>query len=62
GLVTEVLDAGEDDLSEADAYLCGPPPMIDAAIPVLLGKGVEESHIYFDKFTVSADGDEGGGP
>lgn len=32
------------------AYLCGPPPMIDAAIPVLTGAGVTEKEIYFDKF------------
>lgn len=34
-----------------DAYSCGPPPMIDAVIPVLQGAGVEPTHIYFDKFT-----------
>jgi propane monooxygenase reductase component len=33
------------------AYLCGPPPMIDAAIPVLVGKGISEDRIFFDKFT-----------
>jgi propane monooxygenase reductase subunit len=35
----------------ADAYTCGPPPMIDAVIPVLQIAGVEPEHIYFDKFT-----------
>jgi len=35
----------------ADAYTCGPPPMIDAVIPVLQMAGVEPEHIYFDKFT-----------
>jgi len=34
-----------------DAYSCGPPPMIDAIIPVLQIAGVEPEHIYFDKFT-----------
>jgi propane monooxygenase reductase component len=33
------------------AYLCGPPPMIDAAIPVLVRKGISEDRIFFDKFT-----------
>ncbi len=33
-----------------EAYLCGPPPMIDAAIKVLTKKGVHEIHIYYDKF------------
>jgi propane monooxygenase reductase subunit len=35
----------------ADAYACGPPPMIDAAIPVLQLAGVEPDRIFFDKFT-----------
>ncbi len=34
-----------------DAYSCGPPPMIDAVLPVLQMAGVEPDHIYFDKFT-----------
>jgi propane monooxygenase reductase component len=36
---------------DIDAYSCGPPPMIDAVLPVLHVAGVEPSHIYFDKFT-----------
>ena len=36
---------------EMDAYSCGPPPMIDAVLPVLQAAGVEPSRIYFDKFT-----------
>ena len=36
---------------EMDAYSCGPPPMIDAVLPVLQRAGVEPSRIYFDKFT-----------
>lgn len=36
---------------EADAYSCGPPPMIDAVLPVLQMAGVEPGRIYFDKFT-----------
>jgi propane monooxygenase reductase subunit len=43
----------EDDLAEVDAYLCGPPPMVDAAIAMLERLGVPESHIYFDKFTTT---------
>ena len=34
-----------------DAYSCGPPPMIDALMPVLFAAGVEPSRFYFDKFT-----------
>jgi len=54
GFVHEVLarhlrahDLGAD----IDAYSCGPPPMIDAVLPVLQMAGVEPEHIYFDKFT-----------
>ena len=55
GFITEVLDNSEASLDDVDAYLCGPPPMIDAAIPLLVAKGVDESHVYFDRFTMSAD-------
>jgi propane monooxygenase reductase subunit len=55
GLITDVVDRLEDDLAEVDAYLCGPPPMVDAAIPLLEARGVPESHIYFDKFTITAE-------
>lgn len=52
GLITEVLERNlEDDQSRTQAYLCGPPPMIDAAIPVLVRKGISEDRIFFDKFT-----------
>ena len=53
GLITDVVDRLEGDLTEVDAYLCGPPPMVDAAIALLDAKGVPESHIYFDKFTTT---------
>jgi propane monooxygenase reductase component len=36
---------------DIDAYSCGPPPMIDAVLPVLQIAGVEPERIYFDKFT-----------
>ena len=53
GLITEVVERREDELAEVDAYLCGPPPMVDAAIAMLEAKGVPEAHIYFDKFTTT---------
>ena len=55
GLVTDVVDRMEEDLTEVDAYLCGPPPMVDAAIALLERRGCPESRIYFDKFTTTAD-------
>jgi propane monooxygenase reductase component len=36
---------------EMDAYSCGPPPMIDAVLPILQMSGLEPERIYFDKFT-----------
>jgi propane monooxygenase reductase subunit len=54
GLITDVVDRLEDDLADVDAYLCGPPPMVDAAIALLERRGCPESHIYFDRFTTSA--------
>jgi propane monooxygenase reductase subunit len=52
GLITEVLNRNlEAGQTQMQAYLCGPPPMIDAAIPVLVSKGIGEDRIFFDKFT-----------
>jgi propane monooxygenase reductase subunit len=55
GLITDVVARLEGDVAEVDAYVCGPPPMVEAAIALLEAKGVPESHIYFDKFTTTAD-------
>jgi propane monooxygenase reductase subunit len=54
GLITDVVDRCEEDLTEVDAYICGPPPMVDAAIALLSQRGLVESHIYHDKFTTTA--------
>ena len=59
GLITDVVERLEDDLAEVDAYLCGPPPMVDAAIAMLEAKGVPEAHIYFDKFTTTERSERG---
>lgn len=55
GLITDVVERLEGDLSETEAYLAGPPPMIDAALPVLEKLGVDEDNIYFDKFTTTGE-------
>jgi propane monooxygenase reductase component len=55
GLITDVVERLEGDISEVDAYVCGPPPMVEAAIALLEAKGVPEAHIYYDKFTTTAD-------
>ena len=56
GFVTDVLDRREPDLTDSDFYLCGPPPMVDAAISLLESKNVPADRIYFDKFTTSVAG------
>jgi p-cymene monooxygenase electron transfer component len=33
------------------AYMCGPPPMIDAALSALVEHGLQLGAIYYDKFT-----------
>lgn len=38
------------DIAGCQGYLCGPPPMIDAAVAVLKAEGMDEGRIYFDKF------------
>jgi propane monooxygenase reductase subunit len=53
GLITDVVKRHEHDLGGAHAYLCGPPPMVEAAMPLLTALGVPEKHIYYDKFTTT---------
>jgi NAD(P)H-flavin reductase/ferredoxin len=53
GLVTDALSSL--DVAGAQAYLCGPPAMIDAAVKVLEGKGVARGDIFSDRFTTLAD-------
>jgi propane monooxygenase reductase component len=55
GLITDVVARHEDDLSRAHAYVCGPPPMVEAALPLLTQLGVPEKRIYYDKFTTTGD-------
>lgn len=51
GLVTETIKRRFHDGFGAEAYLCGPPPMIDAAIALLEGVGIDRCDMHFDKFT-----------
>lgn len=51
GFIPEHFDAVlGDSLGRHHAYLCGPPPMIDACIKVMGDAGLESSSIFFDKF------------
>ena len=52
GLVTEQLKSvtGRHGFVSDQAYLCGPPAMIDAAIAQLVHLNMPQENIYFDKF------------
>jgi propane monooxygenase reductase subunit len=56
-IVDRYLDSGE--MEDPEVYMCGPPPMIDAASGVLVERHrVDENRIFYDKFTTSADAEE----
>ena len=60
GLITDVVKRHASDLTGAHAYVCGPPPMVEAALPLLAQLGVEEKRVYYDKFTTT--GEPGSNP
>jgi propane monooxygenase reductase subunit len=55
GLITDVVSRLTGNLAGAHAYVCGPPPMVEAAIPLLETLGVPEKRIYYDKFTTTGE-------
>ena len=55
GLITDVVRRLAPTLAGAHAYVCGPPPMVEAAIPLLETLGVESKRIYYDKFTTTGE-------
>ncbi|GAA1205801.1 NADH:ubiquinone reductase (Na(+)-transporting) subunit F [Prauserella alba] len=55
GLITDVVRTAEADLSGVDAYVCGPPPMVEAAVELLPALGVDEKRVFYDKFTTTGD-------
>jgi propane monooxygenase reductase subunit len=58
GLITDVLRRAESDLSDVDAYVCGPPPMVEAAVELLPSLGVEDKRVFYDKFTTTGEGED----
>jgi Na+-transporting NADH:ubiquinone oxidoreductase subunit F len=50
GLVTDAVKRNLKNATESEAYLCGSPGMIDAAIKVLSELGTGEGNIFYDKF------------
>ena len=55
GLITDVVKRLTGSLAGAHAYVCGPPPMVEAAIPLLETLGVPGKRVYYDKFTTTGE-------
>ena len=51
GLITEVLDRHLADVAGVEAYLCGSPGMLRAAMDVLRDKGIPPERTFYDEFT-----------
>ncbi|MDY0346589.1 MAG: 2Fe-2S iron-sulfur cluster binding domain-containing protein [Acholeplasma sp.] len=51
GLITDVVDRLTDDLSEAEAYLCGSPGMINACNKILTKHDIKQHNVFYDKFS-----------
>lgn len=50
GLVTDAIARRMGSLRGYDAYLCGPPLMVEAARELVVQLGVREANVYFDAF------------
>ena len=50
GFVTQAVQRNLKNASDCEAYLCGSPGMIDAAIKILIELGMSEENIFYDKF------------
>lgn len=55
GMVTDGLAVRVSDLGRREAYLCGPPPMVDAATAALRACGVAAQSIRADRFAVNGE-------
>lgn len=60
GLVTDVVDADFTTCAGHVAYLCGPPPMVEAALKTLMRKRLFPRDIYREDFFDTADKNSGG--
>jgi ferredoxin-NAD(P)+ reductase (naphthalene dioxygenase ferredoxin-specific) len=50
GLITEAIASDWTTLTGFRAYLCGSPPMVDAASVLLHERGIPRKHLYADAF------------
>jgi propane monooxygenase reductase subunit len=55
GLITDVVERRETAVAAMDVYVCGPPPMVEAAIAMCTRLGRSEDRIYYDKFTTTGE-------
>jgi phenol hydroxylase P5 protein len=60
GLVTDVIEAENETLRGHAGYLCGPPPMVDAALKTLMAKRLFPRDIYREDFFNEGDKATGG--
>jgi len=51
GNVTDIVAGRESDLGKTEVYMCGPPPMVDAALDLLETRSVPKDQVFYDKFT-----------
>jgi propane monooxygenase reductase component len=51
GNVTDVVARHEGEIGKTEVYMCGPPPMVDAALDLLQTHAVPKDQIFYDKFT-----------
>lgn len=54
GNVTDIVERREAELHRGEVYLCGPPPMVDAALALLEASNVPKDQVFYDKFTSPA--------
>jgi ferredoxin-NADP reductase/ferredoxin len=54
GFVTGLIDAGTLHHGDADVYLCGPPPMVEAVRGHIASLGVTPASFHYEKFTPAA--------
>ncbi|PZQ47589.1 MAG: oxidoreductase [Rhodovulum sulfidophilum] len=50
GYVTDHIRPAQLNGGDADVYLCGPPPMVDAVRAYLAGQGLTPRNFYYEKF------------
>lgn len=54
GFVTNLIDSSTLHDGEADVYLCGPPPMVEAVRTHIASLGVTPASFHYEKFAVMA--------